>query len=42
MNKYTMRKNGIAGIDYLMQTDKHFVTESAKEKAPEEDAKAGA
>jgi|688.fasta_scaffold2024366_2 hypothetical protein len=42
MNKYTMRKNGIAGIDYLMHTDKHFVTESAKEKAPEEDAKAGA
>ncbi len=36
-----MRKNGIAGIEYMMQAEKQAVTEIAKGKASEEDDKVG-
>jgi len=34
-NKYAIRKNGIAGVEYMMMADKETVTRIAKDKTNE-------
>lgn len=41
LNKYTMRKQGIAGYDYLMKADMEAITSMAKDKVRADDEVAG-